>query len=215
MSAKNYLEQAERRIFRASFEGGLLEIAIAAFLLMLAIAPLLSVFWGDFWSSFVFLPFFGLVYLLLRWVRKKFVVPRIGSVSFGPERIAKMRRGSIVMLVLNVIFLLLGFLAFFYAGSAGSGWLVALIFSAVTLLFASMVGYLNDLPQLYVYGLLCALGVPLGEWFWQQGIATHHGYPLVFGAISAGIFLYGLLKFARLMRTDVPGFEDLSGEEDV
>ena len=94
MSKKNLIQQAEREVFRASFEDGLIDIGIAAFTLMFAVAPLLSETLGDFWSSFVFLPFYGLLYILLRWVRKQFVLPKMGSVVFGAERVAKLRRGG-------------------------------------------------------------------------------------------------------------------------
>jgi hypothetical protein len=111
------------------------------------------------------------------------------------------------MLVLNVVFLLLGILSFFFPGR--SGWLIAMRFSAIMLLFASMAGYFYDLPHLYIYGLMFALAIPVGEWLWQQGYATHHGYPLVFGTITGLIFLIGVYKFVRLMRRELPGLEDL------
>lgn len=204
MSKNNFLEQAERKVFRASFEDGIIDIGIAAFFLMFAVAPLLSTKMGDFWSSFIFLPFWGIMYLLLRWMRKQFVIPRIGRVSFGADRKEKLRRGGVIMLVLNVIFLLAGILAYFYAGSGRSGWLITFIFSAVILLFTTMLGYLNDLPQLFIYGIASALGIPLGEWAWQQGYAGHHGYPMVFGTIATGIFVYGTYKFIRLIRNESP-----------
>jgi len=197
MSEKDYLKQAERKVFRASFAGGLIDVGIAAFTLMFAVAPLLSPTLGDFWSSFIFLPFFGIVYLILNWVRKRYVQPRIGHVTFRAERIQRLRRGGMVMLVLNVVFLILGALVYFYVDA--SGWMISLQFSAVMLLFASLVGYFYDVPQFYFYGLVFALAIPVGEWFWQQGLASHHGFPLVFGVISAGIFIYGVFKFIRLM----------------
>lgn len=198
MSGNNYLKQAERKVFRASLAGGLIDVGIASFTLMFAVAPLLSPTLGDFWSSFIFLPFFGFVYLVLNWVRKRYVLPRIGHVTFGAERTKRLRRAGTVMLVFNIIALLLGAFTFFY--SDASSWMIALRFSAVMLLFASMVGYLYELPQLYFYGFTFALAIPVGEWFWQQGLASHHGFPLVFGVISAGIFIFGVFKFIRLMR---------------
>jgi hypothetical protein len=208
MSTKNILEQAERQVFRASFEDGLIEIGIAAYTLMFAVAPLLSVSMGDFWSSFIFLPFFGLLYILLRWVRKRFVIPRMGSVVFGTERIVKLRRGGVVMLVLNVIFLVIGIITFFYPG--GPGFLISLRFSAIMLIFFSIAGYFYDLTQLYVYGVILALAIPVGEWLWQQGAASHHGFPIVFGTVTGIIFSRGLYKYISLMRSSQPNYEDQS-----
>ena len=208
MSKNNLVEHAERQVFRASFEDGLIDIGIAAFTLMFATAPLLSVNMGDFWSSFIFLPFYGLLYLLLRWVRRRFVEPRMGRVAFGPARIAKLRRGGVVMVVLNVIFLVIGAITFFYP--AGSGLLISLRLSASILIFFSIAGYFYDLPQLYAYGLILALAIPGGEWLWQQGIASHHGFPIVFGTATGLIFLRGVYKYISLMRSSQPNFEDQS-----
>jgi hypothetical protein len=208
MSSKNVLEQAERKVYRASFEDGLIDMGIAAFTLMFAVAPLLSVTLGDFWSSVVFLPFWLVVYLLLRWVKKRFVTPRTGTVIFGAERVAKLRRGGWVMLGLNVAFLLVGVFTFFFPGDLG--FMIALRFSAIMLLFFSMAGYFYDLNQLYVYGVLCALAIPVGEWLWQRELVSHHGFPMVFGTITGIIFLWGLVKFIRLMQMDIPSFEEQS-----
>jgi hypothetical protein len=206
MSKKDFLVQAEKKVFQASFEDGLIDIGIASLTLMFGVAPLLSESMGDFWSSAVFLPFWAVLYLLLRWVRKRFVLPRTGTVSFGAERISRLRRGGVVMLILNVIFLLGGVFSFF--NFEGNGYKIALGFSASVLMFFSLIGYLYDLPQLYVYGLLMALGVPAGEWLWQSGYASHHGYPVVFGTVTVLIFLRGVIMFARLMRHPVPDFKD-------
>ena len=78
------LKAADRKVFSASFDDGLVDIFIASFSLMFAVGPLtttylnayLGGFWGDFLGTMMFLPFFGVVYLLLRWVRKRFVAPR-------------------------------------------------------------------------------------------------------------------------------------------
>jgi hypothetical protein len=208
MSSKNVLEQAERKVFRASFEDGLIDMGIAAFTLMFAVAPLLSETLGDFWSSVVFLPFWLVVYLLLRWVKQRFVTPRTGTVTFGEARVAKLRRAGWVMLVLNVLFLALGAITFFFPEAPD--FMIALRFSAVMLLFFSMAGYFYDLNQLYVYGVLCALAIPVGEWLWLRGMASHHGFPIVFGTITGCIFLWGLVKFIRLMQREVPTFEEQS-----
>ena len=55
MTQKFELKKAERKLFSMIFDDGLLDIMISAFLLMFAIAPLLSETMGDFWSSAVFL----------------------------------------------------------------------------------------------------------------------------------------------------------------
>ena len=57
----NDLAAAERRGFRSVVDTGLWDVMLASVVAMFAIAPLLSVRLGDFWSSAVFVPFWGLV----------------------------------------------------------------------------------------------------------------------------------------------------------
>ncbi|MEJ2678211.1 MAG: hypothetical protein P8174_03940, partial [Gemmatimonadota bacterium] len=77
------LVEAERRSFRAAYDTGLWDIMIAAVVSMLAIAPYLSRSMGDFWSSAIFLPFWAVLYLGLRLVRRRVVVPRVGTIRVG------------------------------------------------------------------------------------------------------------------------------------
>ena len=108
MSQNIDLKQADRKVFTASLNDGLLDIFLASFVLMFAVAPFLSRYLGDFWSSFIFLPFWGIVFLVLRWLRVHVVNPRIGTVKYGPIRRKKITAFVIVMLILNILFLLLG-----------------------------------------------------------------------------------------------------------
>lgn len=105
MSENKTLKAVDRKIFKTYFEDGLLDFFLAAFVLMFAVGPLLSGTLGDFWSSFIFLPFFGVVYLILRYIRHRVVTPRIGSVKWGAMRKKKLRTGTIIMLVINGSFL--------------------------------------------------------------------------------------------------------------
>ncbi len=95
------LKSAERRAFQSSFADGLWDVFIGCFALEFAIAPLLSETLGDFWSSAIFLPIWGLVYLAIWLVRKHVLAPRLGTVSFGKARQRKMRKFSLVLLVVN------------------------------------------------------------------------------------------------------------------
>ena len=208
MSSNKVLLEADRKVFQASFEDGLLDIFLAAFVLMFAVGPLLSVYLGDFWSSFIFLPFWGVLYLLLRWLRKQYVQPRLGRVTFGSIRKKKMRTATIILFVLNVIFLGLGLVSFFLP--VGNWVLNSFRFGAIMLILFSVSGYFMDLPHLYIYGVLLALGMPVGEWLFQEGIASHHGFPVVFGIATGIIFLRGLYKFVTLMRTTPPPPEEQS-----
>ena len=208
MSDEINLKEADRKIFSTSFDDGLLDIFLASFVLMFAVAPFLSKYLGDFWSSFIFLPFWGALYLILRWLRVHVVNPRIGTVKYGPIRRKKITAFTIVMLVLNTVFLILGMVAFAIPGD--SGWRFILPFGAMVLILFSLAGYFLDLTRLYVYGLMLALAAPVGEWLYQNFGASHHGYPVTFGLSALVIFLVGLVKFITLVRDNPLPPEDLS-----
>jgi hypothetical protein len=208
MSNEINLKEADRKIFTASFNDGLLDIFLASFVLMFAVAPFLSIYLGDFWSSFVFLPFWGIVYLVLRWLRVHLVIPRTGTVKYGPIRKKKLTAFTIVMLVLNTAFLILGLLAFTIPSE--SGWRFILPFGAMVLILFSLGGYFLSLTRLYAYGLMLALAPVVGEWLYQTFGIPHHGYPVTYGLSAAIIFLVGLVKFITLVRDNPLPPEDLS-----
>ena len=200
MTADNDLVQTERSAFRTVADTGLWDLMIASVVAMFAIAPLLSRFMGDFWSSALFLPVCAAVYLLARVVRERVVLPRVGEVRFGEFRRRRLRKLTVVMLVVNVIALVLGLIAATRGPSAGLG-LFPLVPALVALIGFSMAAYLLEIPRFYLYGILLATGPLLGEWLWRQGLASHHGFPVVFGAAATLIALIGLARFARLLKT--------------
>jgi len=199
------LRTAEQKAFRTTLADGLWDIFIACFMLMFAIAPLLSKSLGDFWSSFIFLPFFGLVYLAIWLLRKHVVQPRVGTVKFGAVRQKKLRRFTTIMLVLNVLVFVAGLvvaLIVSFQDRAQFGWLISLVLGLFVLVGFSLAGTLLDTPRFYLYGLMLLAAPPIGEWLYQQHGFTHHGYPVVFG-ISAGVMiLTGLALFLRLLKNN-------------
>jgi hypothetical protein len=198
MSQEKMLKEMDRKLFTSYFEDGLVEIFLAFWAQMFVLGPYLSKYLGDFWSSFIFLPFWAVVYLILRYVRKKVVEPRIGSVKWGTMRKKKLRTWSWIMLVLNLIFLLVGVLSFVIPGT--SGFAMALRFSTMMLILFSAAGYMLDFKYLYVYGILLALAIPAGEWLYQNAGFTHHGIPAVFGGLSLIILIRGIYKFITLVK---------------
>jgi MFS family permease len=206
MSTNKTLKAVDRKIFKSYFEDGLLDIFLAAWVLMFAVAPLLSGTLGDFWSSFIFFPFFGVVYLILRYLRRRFVTPRIGSVKCGTMRAKKLRTGTIFMLVINLVFLALGVLAFMMP--IGSGWVMSIRFGVMMLILFSAAGYMLDFNFLYVYGVLIALAMPVGEWLYQNAGFSHHGYPVVFGCLSGIMLVRGLVTFINFLKDTPPQPEE-------
>ncbi len=207
MTNEPSLQKVERKIFRATFQDGLLELLISCFVLMFAIAPILSQSMGDFWSSVVFLPFWVLVYCAVRLIRRNVVAPRLGKVNFSQPRKRKLRLFTIFLLIVNALALIAGILAFllFDHSSVGSGGIFNLyntLMGAFLLLGFSAAAYLLDYPLLFLYGLLLFTALPIGEWLYLYHNASHHGLPITFGSVTAIIFLIGLVKFILFLKNN-------------
>ena len=188
------LNSAEQNAFRITFADGLWDVFIGAVLLEFAIAPLLSGSLGDFWSSVVFLPFWGLLYLLLRSVRKNIIKPRLGSVNFSAARKKKIRTFTVIMMSISLIIFILGLVAAFTFGRASNIFLAGL-FGLFILAGFSAAAYLLDYSRLYIYGLLLLSAPLVGEWLFQNQRVAHHGYPLVFGFASGLLIFSGIATF--------------------
>ena len=199
MSQKISLKEAERKAFKASFDDGLWDIFLGCFFLMFAIAPYLSPTLGDFWSSMVFLPFWGLVYLAMALIRKHVLNPRVGVVKLRQARKARLMKFNVVMLIFNVLVLILGFVAALSFGSL-PGQMLTILFGLILLIGFSLAAYFLDFGRLYFYGLLVGLSPLVGEWLWAHGYAAHHGFPITFGSAAFIMILVGLLVFTRLLR---------------
>lgn len=208
MSENKILKAVDRKIFKSYFEDGLLDLFLSAFFLMFAVGPFLSQPLGDFWGTLVFWPFFGLVYLVLRYIRKRVVLPRIGSVKWGEMRKKKLRTWTIILFGLNVVFLILGVVFFFRP--VGTGYTISVWFSVIMLILFTTAGYVLDFSFLYAYGIMIALAIPVGEWLYQNAGFSHHGFPVVFGTLSGIMCVRGLYKFITLLR-ETPN----QGEEQI
>jgi len=195
------LKSAERKAFQSTFSDGLWDVFIGFFALEFAIAPLLSKSLGDFWSSAVFLPVFGAVYLGIWLIRKNVVAPRIGTVSFGKVRRQKLQKFSLIMLIANIVIFVLGIIvALNFRRLPGFG--IASFLGLFLLVAFSAAAYVLDYTRLYIYGLMLFAAAPVGEWLYTNHGASHHGYPIVFG-FSAGIMiLTGLVLFVRLLKNN-------------
>jgi hypothetical protein len=197
MNSQISLKQTERKLFHSQFDDSLIDIGIGGFMLIFALAPLLSETLGDFWSSMIFLPFWAIGYLLLRSIKRKMVAPRVGTVSYGAWRLGRLRRFTLVMVLLNLALLILGIIALWV--SMSSSWTVALIFGGVWLIGFSLAGYFLDYGMLYLYGLLYGLAPVAGEWLAQNLGASHHGFPITFGIACVIVVLIGTAKLVRLL----------------
>jgi hypothetical protein len=212
MSQQISLKEAEQKAFRTRYNDGLWDIFLGCYFLIFAIGPYLSPTLGDFWSSVVFLPFWGLVFLVILLIKKYVVTPRIGVVKFGLVRKTKLMKFTVVMLVVNIIAFILGLVAAMSFGKV-PGQIYTIILGMILLIVFSIAAYFLDFNRLYIYGLLVGLSPLVGEWLWTQGYATHHGFPITFGTSSGIMILVGLVVFARLLRDNPVPIEGIPSDE--
>lgn len=198
MSSQISLKEAEQKVFKTAYNDGLWDIFLGCFFMIFVIAPYLSESLGDFWSSVVFLPFWGIVYLVIWLIRKYVVTPRIGLVKFGPVRKTKLAKFTVVMIIINVFALILGVIAAVSIGRA-PGQIYSIFIGIILLVGFSIAAYLLEINRLYFYGLLVGLSPLVGEWLWTQGYAAHHGFPITFGISSSIMILTGLIIFIRFL----------------
>lgn len=212
MAEQISLREAERKAFRASYSDGLWDILLGCFFLAFAIGPFLSPTLGDFWSSALFLPFWGLVLLGVWLVRKRVVRPRVGMVKLGRARKARLMTFRVVMLTVNVIALILGLLAAIGFARV-PGRMIMIVFGLILLVAFSTAAYFLDFRRLYLYGLMVGLSPLVGEWLWVSGFASHHGFPITFGTAAGIMILTGLIIFVRLVRGNPLPLEGIPSEE--
>jgi hypothetical protein len=197
------LKAVERKVFVSFFQDGLVDIFIGAFFTQFVFALYLSESLGDFWSSAVFVPIWGLLFVILWLVRKYVVKPRVGEVKFGEWRVKRLMRFNVIILVV-----LLGS-AILAAISAATfdllpDWmpLAPLSFSITLLIGFSLAGFFLDYTLFYVYGVLLAAAPIVGEWLWTNMNVPHHGFQVTFGFASAVMILVGLVRLIRLIRAN-------------
>jgi hypothetical protein len=213
MSQKISLKEAERKAFTSTFQDGLWDIFIGCFLLQFSIGPFLGPTLGDFWSSVVFLPFFALVFLVIWFVKKYVIAPRVGIVKFGQWRVTRMIRFNVGMVLALTVSLLLGILSLVQFGSI-PGWIHTARFSLIFLITFCAAAYFLDFTRLYIYGVLIALSPLIGEVLYVYLKVSHHGFPITFGITAGLIILTGLVLFVRFLQdyplpTDQPATEEL------
>lgn len=198
MQQKIDLKRLERKAWTSFYDDGLGDIFLGCVILMFALAPMLGrMGLGDFWSSAVFLPFFALVFIGLVLLRKRVVIPRIGLVSFGQVRKKRLLKFNVLMLAVLSAGFILGVLSLM--GGVGQAWVRNLRFIAIVLMCFGLAGYFLGFIRLYLYGILIALAIPVGEWLWINMGVPHHGFPVAFGVTAGVIIVTGIVLFLRIL----------------
>lgn len=212
MSQQISLKDAERKVFRITYNHGLWDVFLGCFFLIFVIGPYLSSSLGDFWSSFVFLPFWGAVFLVIQLLRKLVIAPRMGIVHFGSVRKTKLMKFTFVMLAINIVAFILGLVATINFGKV-PGQMYSITIGLTLLIGFSFAAYILDFSRLFLYGLFVGLSPLIGEWLWTHGYATHHGFPITFGISSGFMILVGVALFLRFLRDNPYPKEGIPSEK--
>ncbi|UCC11564.1 MAG: hypothetical protein JSW02_09460 [candidate division WOR-3 bacterium] len=199
------LKKLERKAWTSYHNDGLGDIFLGCVIMMFALAPFLSrTGLGDFWSSAVFVPFLILIYVSIVVIRKKIIIPRIGLVNFGRVRRKRLLAFNIIIFFILLISLILGVVSL--RNTISQTWMHNLRFIAVVLICFGFAGYFLGFLRLYIYGLLVALSIPLGEWLYSHIGIPHHGFPMTFGITSGIMIATGIFLYIRLLQKK-PAFE--------
>ena len=192
------LRRLERSTYRAAADSGLWDMVLASVLAMLAFAPLLSVHLGDFWSTAVFIPVWAGALWAVHVVHTRVIRPRLGVVEFSAPRKRRLVALGTVMLLVNVVALALGILAATRMPTVPER-IVPVALSLILLVGFSTAAFFLEIPRVFAYGVLLGMAPLIGEFLFQRGYASHHGFPVVFGLSAAAILVTGIVRFVRFL----------------
>jgi hypothetical protein len=197
------LTKLEKKTFKFVHEDGLWDIMIGLTLIIFMVLPLYLSDAGlsDFWSSFVMLIPYALVFLIITTFRSKLVGPRIGFFKIGQSRRKKIRILNVLLVILLVLGAIFSLLAFdLFVPMDKQAWFFPLLISSVFLFMFSAAAFLLSGPRFLMYGIMIAFFVPAGEILFRKGILTHHGFPAVFGTAALIIILTGIIKLVLFIK---------------
>lgn len=197
------ITKLEKKTFKFVHEDGLWDIMIGLTLIIFMVIPLYLSETGlsDFWSSFIMLIPYALIFLTIKTIRTRIVGPRIGFFKIGQSRRKKIRVLHLllaILLVLGVIFSLLAFDLFI--PMEGNAWFFPLFMSSLFLFMFAAAAFLLSGPRFFAYGVVIAFFVPAGEILFRKGTLMHHGFPAAFGTAALIIILTGIVKLVLFIK---------------
>jgi hypothetical protein len=186
------LKNIEKESWKRTFvEDGLFDI-------MLGVSFLTALASSLFGTDYSLIPIFVILIASYITVRKYVIIPRIGTVKFGAERIKK--KGWVTgVLVLSVLFL--GLMTFLTKSGIfpSEGLPISSILVGFNILIVlSLMGYFLNFNRLYLYGALIGLGEPIGTWLEKTGRLQDGS--IVVGIISAIVIVIGIVTFIKFLK---------------
>ncbi len=198
MNMQINLKDAERKAFRMKFQDGLWDVFLGIVVLQFAIVPIFTdLGWGDFLSSMAMLPIYLVSWLVIRKLKSALITPRLGLVAYQQERLRKVNKITLMMVVTLVLGLIFGLLL--YIGGEFGEWFYPVLLGLVVLTTFSAAAYFLDLPRLILYGGLAGLSPVIGQMLYKTINAAHHGFPITFGISGSLMIIVGLVLFVQFL----------------
>ena len=179
------LKELERRAYRSTWEDGLLDLMLGAWIVSMGAMHGTEV---DFVPALFVAVGVPLWMAGKRWI----TIPRIGLVRFGAERQREIRRGYGLLLAVLLLTLFGGVLAYFTLAGDAPRFPVRLLFGTVVAGLIALVGFLFDIRRLNLYAGAVFLAYAAGEVLRssQDLIVVFAGVAVVLcGAVILGRFL--------------------------
>jgi hypothetical protein len=176
MSVSINLKELERRVYRRTYEDGLLEIYLGGILVSFSIFAF-NVFPGDTFEPIIALGLFLAVMaisVMVYWLGKKYItLPRIGMINFGQQR--QQRKRELVMALavivgIQVVAILLQFTLLAYpelrlriSPFLGEHFGNSLVIAIVAALFVApgflLMAYYMEIPRGYFHAVITSLAI--------------------------------------------------------
>jgi hypothetical protein len=202
MNSSIDLKELERKAYRATYQDGFLDITLGLFLIGSAVAGLFQDNKPVRLTITVLIVLIPLTIFLLG--KKKITLPRIGIVRFGAERKARKKKIAVIILTAVILSSLMALTAMthnmpFFLVELLKGYGSAVAFGLLAFTMFLFGGYYNDIPRLYLYGLLFGGSLFLSECYYNKvGIGIHSS--VWFGVSGFIILIIGVSLLARFLR---------------
>jgi len=207
MSSQLNLKDAERQVLRlATFQDGLWDLFLGAYLLLMSLYPVTRSLLGPALNLVLALLVSLVMVYIVWWAKRRFILPRTGLVRFSPsakKRIRSLRGLTWVLVILTFAILVLGRLGLFVEPTwqglpawASEFDIDAMFALAVVALFA-LAAHNFGTPRLYLYGWLLGLSMLA-----SAVILVYQGAQFQYPFAIAGVIVLGTGGFvlSRFLR---------------
>ena len=200
------LRNIERRSWRSTMGGGVIEIMFGIMMFGGAISYLVSDLGAPSAASTASLVVLHAAALaLMLWMRKRYVLPRVGRAAFSANRMRRLRRMRVLLAVcvaatvtLVVLTVLAGRTGVSLLGPVSAAPIVAVVAVIVLVPLGALAIFL-DYPRFLLLGVLIVAAEGALALFDRYG-APPFDRTLVYGTIGLISLILGLISFLRFLR---------------